>query len=66
MLEASIQSFNTGNNDGFVSVFGRNIIPILVEFTAKLIVSDEEAWKKFLHTAGSMSVIELTFIVFLY
>ena len=28
MLEASIQSFNTGNNDGFVSIFGRNIIPI--------------------------------------
>ena len=28
MLEASIQSFNTGNNAGFVSVFGRNIIPI--------------------------------------
>jgi len=27
-FEASIQSFNTGNNDGFVSIFGRNIIPI--------------------------------------
>lgn len=28
MLEVSIQSFNIGNNDGFVSIFGRNIIPI--------------------------------------
>jgi len=28
MLEASIQSFNTGNIDGFVSIFGRSIIPI--------------------------------------
>ena len=28
MLEASIRSFNTGNNDGFVSIFGRNIIPV--------------------------------------
>ena len=28
MLEASIKSFDTGNNDGFVSIFGRNIIPI--------------------------------------
>ena len=28
MLEASIKSFNTGNNDGLVSIFGRNIIPI--------------------------------------
>ena len=26
----------------------------LAEFTAKMIVSDEEAWKKFLHTAGNM------------
>ncbi len=28
MREASIQSFNTRNNDGFISIFGRNIIPI--------------------------------------
>ena len=26
----------------------------LAEFTAKTIVSDEEQWKKFLHTAGHM------------
>ena len=28
MLEASIQSFNTGNNDGFVEIFGKSIISI--------------------------------------
>lgn len=28
MLEASIQSFDTGNNARFISIFGRNIIPI--------------------------------------
>ena len=26
----------------------------LAEFTAKMITSDEEQWKKFLHTAGHM------------
>ena len=29
-------------------------IKALAEFTAKMIVSDEDAWKKFLHTVGNM------------
>ncbi len=31
-----------------------NEIKGLAEFTARMIVSSEEAWKKFLHTAGHM------------
>ena len=31
-----------------------NEIKGLAEYTAKTIVSDEEQWKKFLHTAGHM------------
>ena len=30
----------------------------LAEFTAKTIVSDEEQWKKFLHTAGHILVYD--------
>lgn len=30
----------------------------LAEFTAKTIVSDEEQWKKFLHTAGRRNFLE--------
>ncbi len=33
----------------------------LAEFTAKTIVSDEEQWKKFLHTAGHAPVDENTY-----
>ena len=29
-------------------------IKVLAEYTAKTIVSDEQEWKKFLHTAGHM------------
>ena len=38
MLEASIQSFNTGNISGFVSIFDRNIVPIdeYKEYQSKL------------------------------
>ena len=34
-----------------------NEIKGLAEFTARMIVSSEEDWKKFLHTAGHMYIV---------
>ena len=34
-----------------------NEIKALAEFTARMIVSSEEDWKKFLHTAGHMYIV---------
>ena len=42
--------------EGGIAVMARryNEIKGLAEFTARMIVSSEEDWKKFLHTAGYM------------
>ena len=42
--------------EGGIAVMARryNEIKGLAEFTARMIVSSEEDWKKFLHTAGHM------------